>query len=374
MDLGLTESQETLKKEARVFLEGECPLKVIRAVDKGGVACPPELWRHVCQQGWLGVVIPEQYGGNGGDFVDLVVLLEEMGRALFPGPFFSTVVLGALPILAFGTRRQKQEFLPPVARGEVVFTGAFMEPWHKHGASHLRAEAHPTESGYSLTGEKLFVPNAESADYLLVPAVLGDSGTDMAVFVVPARAPGLQTHPMNGLAREHDRQLLLKNVSAADADILGGPGSGWAIVRQVEKWGAVGLCAQMLGAAQRLLEMTVEYAKQRVQFGRPIGSFQAIQHHCANMAIDVDSVRYMTYLAAWKLSRQESAGMEVSMTKAWCSKASDRVAALAHQVHGAIAFVEDHAVPLYSRRMKVWALAFGGSTEHEEVVAGHLGL
>ena len=374
MDLGLTESQEKLKENVRSLLDRECSLDVVRVVERDRIGCPPELWEQVVRQGWLGVALPIEYGGSGGDFVDLSILLEEMGWALFPGPFFSTTVLGALPILSFGTSLQKEKYLPKIARGEAIFTCAMVEPWQRFGASSLHTRAQPMVSGYGLTGEKVFVPNAESADYLLVPAALEDESDNVTVFVVSAHSEGVQLFRTRGLAPEHRGWILLEDVEVGSDDILGEPGSGWPIVQQIERWGAAGLCAQIAGAAQRLLEMTVEYAKERVQFGRPIGSFQAIQHHCANMAIDVDSMRYMAYLAAWKLATQDPADEEVSMTKAWCSKAGDRVASLAHQVHGGISVLEDHPVAQFSRRMKVWALAFGGAADHEEVVSHHLGL
>ena len=374
MDLGLTERQQSLQSEARSVLERECPIELVRAVERDGTGCPAELWETACQQGWPGVAVPERYGGTGGDFVDLTVLLEEMGRALFPGPLFSTVVLGALPILAFGSERQKEHYLPRISSGELVFSAALSEPWHRGSSIDPTAQARPADSGHSLTGEKMFVPSVEAADLFLVPATVGGADGATGVFILPSHASGVGVTEVRGLAPEHHGQLKLEGVQLGPDDILGAAGNGRLIVEQIGRWAAVALCAQMWGAAQRLLEMTVEYAKERVQFGRPIGSFQAVQHHCANMAIDADSMRYMAHLAAWKLSREESADLEVSMAKAWCSSAGDRVAELAHQVHAAIAFTEEHPLSLFSRRLKVWSLVYGGPSEHEEAVARHLGL
>ena len=374
MDLGLTERQERLQSEARSVLERECPIELVRTVERDGTGSPAELWEAACQEGWPGLVVPERYGGTGGDFVDLTVLLEEMGRALFPGPLFTTAVLGALPILAFGTEQQKDYYLPRISSGEIVFSGALSEPWHKRRGVDPAAQARPVGSGYILTGEKLFVPSVGAADLFLVPATVEGAEGAVGLFIVASHASGVGLAEVRGLAPEHHGQLTMEEVRLGSDDILGDPGSGRRIVEQIGRWAAVALSAQMWGAAQRLLEMTVEYAKERVQFGRPIGSFQAVQHHCANMAMDSDSMRYMTHLAAWKLSRQEPADLEVSMAKAWCSAAGDRVAELAHQVHAAIAFTEEHPLSLYSRRLKVWGLAYGGPSEHEEAVASHLGL
>jgi len=373
MDVELSDAQKRLQQEARAFLERECPTDLVRAVEKGRRGCPRDLWTGVCERGWLGVPLPREHGGSGGDFLDLAVLLEEMGRALFPGPYASTLVYGALPILAFGTGPQKHRYLHDVAQGRSVFTGALAEPWRDPNSGPSTTLTRRDAEGYALHGRKLFVPHATEADFFLVSARVRDSGRPLAS-IVPRGSPGVQVSLLDGLAPEYDGEVALDGVRVPSEDVLGDQETGPRTIEQVDKWSAVALCAQMLGACQNLLEMTVAYAKQRVQFGRPIGSFQAIQHHCANMAIDVDSMRLMTYHAAWKLARGGDSEPEASMTKLWCSEAADRVAALAHQVHAAIAFTEEHPVPLFSRRLKVWSLACGGPVEREEAVAGSLGL
>jgi alkylation response protein AidB-like acyl-CoA dehydrogenase len=373
MDVELSEAQKRLQAEARAFLDRECPTDLVRSVEKERRGCPPELWARACERGWLGVALPKEHGGSGGDYLDMAVLLEEMGRALFPGPLAATLVYGALPILAFGTEGQQRRYLADIARGRVVFTGAMAEPWVAPDSSPFSTLARRTDEGYVLRGRKLFVPHSTSADFFLVSARAQNSGRSL-LSIVPKEAHGLTVSLLEGLASEYDGEVSLDGVLVPGEDVLGNQESGPRIMKQVDRWSAVALCAQMLGACQKLLEMTVEYAKQRVQFGRPIGSFQAIQHHCANMAIDVDSMRLMTYHAAWKLARGSDAEPESSMAKLWCSEAADRVAALAHQVHAAIAFTEEHPLPLFSRRLKVWSLACGSAAEREETIAGNLGL
>ena len=377
MDIGLSEEQEILKASARDFLATECPKKLVKELDESDKGYSPELWRKMAELGWMGLVFPEDYGGSGGTFLDLVVLLEEMGYNILPGPFFSTVVLGGLPILKAGSEEQRKEFLSKIARGELIFTMALTESTASYDASAITVKASPRNGEYSINGTKLFVTDANVADYLLCVARTKETAnpqTGITIFVVDAKTPGIKCTLLETLARDKQNEVVFDNVNVAKENIVGGLDQGWPVIQDTLEKAAVAKCAEMVGGAQAALEMAVNYAKERIQFNRPIGTFQAVQHYCANMVTDVDGARYITYKAAWKLSKGIPATKSVAMAKAWVGDAYQRVTILGQQVFGAIGFTMDHDMHLYYRRARAGAIAFGNSNFHREVVAKELGL
>lgn len=374
MDLGLNETQQMLKNSAREFLQAECPDTYVRAMEEDERGYTTEMWQKIAEQGWLGLIFPEQYGGVGLSFLDLSVLLEETGRALLPGPLFSTIVMGGMAIMDAGSEAQKQELLPQIGEGQLIVTLALTEPSARWDAAGVETTATQSGEGWTLNGTKLFVPNAHVADTYVVAARTGEGERDITLFLVPSDAAGVSQTLLKTIASDRQSEVVLDNVSLPASAALGGVNKGWDTIEKALAWGAVGKCAEMVGGAEQVLDMTVEYAKQRTQFGRPIGSFQAIQHHCANMATDVEGSRYITYQAAWLLSEGEAASQEVAMAKAWVSDAYRRICALGHQCHGAIGFTKEHNMQLYSRRAKAAELAFGDTDYHLETVADGIGL
>jgi alkylation response protein AidB-like acyl-CoA dehydrogenase len=374
MDLGLDEGQQMLRSSARDFLDAECPTTHVRDMEEDERGYTPEMWRKLADQGWLGLIFPERYGGVGLGFLDLTILLEETGRALLPGPFFSTVVLGGMAIMDAGSDAQKAEFLSGISSGQVIATLALTEPSARWDAAGVQATAEATEDGYVISGTKLFVPNANVSDYLLVAARTGESERDVTLFITRSDAKGISQTLLKTIASDRQSEVVFDRVDVPASAVVGEVNKGWDTIEKVVRWGAAGKCAEMVGGSQQVLDMTVEFAKQRVQFGRPIGSFQAIQHHCANMATDVEGSRYLTYQAAWRLSEGLPAEREVAMAKAWVSEAYRRVCALGHQCHGAIGFTKEHDMQLYSRRAKAAELAFGDSDFYLEQVAQSIGL
>jgi len=377
MDLGLSEEQEMLKTSARDFLQKECPKQLVKQLDESDEGYSPELWRKMAELGWMGLVLPEEYGGSGGSFLDLVVLLEEMGYNILPGPFFSTVVLGGLSILAAGNEEQKKEFLPKVANGEIILTLALTEPTAKYDAASVKTKAVAGNGEYVINGTKLFILDANVADYLLCVArtkegVKPEDG--ITIFLVDAKSPGVKCTLLKTLARDKQCEIIFDNVNVPKDNVLGEVDGGWPVVESILQKAAVAKCAEMVGGAQASLEMAVSYAKERVQFNRPIGSFQAIQHYCANMVTDVDGSRFVTYRAAWKVSEGIPATMDVAVAKAWTSEAYGRVTLLGHQIFGAIGFTMDHDMHLYYRRAKAGEIMFGDGDFQRAVVAQELGL
>lgn len=374
MDLGLNETQQMLRTSAREFLEAECPASYARDMERDERGYTPQFWDKLAGLGWLGLVFSEKYGGSELGFVELAILLEEMGRVLLPGPYFSTVLMAGMTIAEAGSEDQKREYLSGISSGRLIMTLALTEPSGRWDAEGVQTTAVLSDGGYALNGVKLYVPNANVSDHVIVAARTGQEETDISLFVVPSNADGLTITALQTIASDKQSELALDNVHVPASALLGELNGGWNTIKKALKWGAVGKCAEMLGGAQQALDMTVAYAKQRIQFGRSIGSFQAIQHHVADMAADVEGCRYITYQAAWALAEGLPAEREVAMAKAWVSDAYHRVCMTAHQCHGAIGFTKEHDLQLYSRRAKAGELMFGDAEHHMEAVASAVGL
>ena len=374
MKLTLSEEQEMLRKTARDFLADKCSKKFLKQMEEGETGYSEDLWQEMAELGWMGLAFPGKYGGGDMSFLDLAVLLEEMGRACLPGPFFSAVVLGGLSILDIGSEEQKQEYLPELIRGEKIFTLALTEPdYHNYDASSVTVEAIRDDGDYVISGTKLFVPDAHIAHYLLcVAKTKPRSGITM--FLADAKNPGIKYAILKTIAGDKLCEVVFDQVPLPAANILGRLNQGWSAVQRIMQRAAVGKCCEMVGIVQRVLEMTVDYAKERKQFDRPIGSFQVIQHYCADMATDVDGARLSTYQAAWMLSEGLPCTKEVAVAKAWVGQASQRVFALAHQIHGAIGVTIEHELHYYTRRAKGAELAFGDADFYREIVAREMGL
>ena len=375
MDFDFNEVQEMLRKDARRFLTEKCSKAYVRKMEEGEKGFTPDLWKEMAGLGWMGLVFPEKYGGLDMTFLELAVLLEEMGRACLPGPYFSTVCLGGLPILEAGTAEQKKEFLPKIASGEMIMTTALTEPSGVYDPAGIEFKATAHGDHFVIDGIKLFVTDAHVADYMIVVArTAPDKVKGISLFLVDAKSPGINYTMLKTIASDKQCEVVFHKVSVPKKNLLGKLNEGWPIVERLMQLAAAGKCAEMVGGAQQVLEMTVEYAKQRVQFGKPIGAFQAVQHHCANMATDVEGSRFITYEAAWMLSQNIPCAKEVAMAKAWVSDAYRRVVSLGHQVHGGIGFTKDHDMQLYFRRAKAAEVLFGDSDYHREKVAQALEL
>jgi alkylation response protein AidB-like acyl-CoA dehydrogenase len=378
MDFGLSEEQEMLKTSARDFLQKECPKQLVRQLDESDEGYSPELWRKMAELGWLGLPFPDKYGGGGGSFLDLVVLLEAMGYNVVPGPFFSTVVLGGMTIQSAGNEGQKKELLSQVASGKLILSLALTEPRVKYDdAASVKTSAIARNGKYVINGTKLFVHDANVADYLLCVAktkATGKPENGLTIFLINSKAPGVKCTLLKTLARDKQCEVVFDNVAVPKENVVGSLNKGWQFIRDVLEKATVAKCAEMVGGAQAALDMAVAYAKERVQFNRPIGSFQAIQHYCANMVSDVDGSRFVTYKAAWKVSEGLPAIMDVAIAKAWTGAAYSRVTLLAHQIFGAVGFTMDHDLHLYYRRAKAGEIMFGDGAFQRAIVARELGL
>jgi alkylation response protein AidB-like acyl-CoA dehydrogenase len=373
MNFGFNEEQELLRNTARKFFENECPSETVRRLMETPEGINAELWKKLAEQGWLGLIYPEQYDGMALGLVDLVVLMEEMGRAVAPGPYFSTVLLGGLAILEAGGEGQKKEWLPKIAAGDKRVALAWMEPSAQLGPAGVTLTAVEKDGKYALSGTKLFVHDAHTADALVVAARTrpGAGADGVSLFLLPKGTKGLEVT----LLPTMDQTRKLCEVACSDVTVggdalLGAAGSGWAPLARVLDRATVALCAEMCGGAQKVLDMTVEYAKIRQAFGRPIGSYQGVKHRAADMLVDVENSKSITYYAAWALDEgSPEAPLAVSMAKAYVSDAFRRVSAAGIQLHGGIGFTWEHDLHLYFKRAKGSEFTFGDATHHRERVA-----
>jgi 3-oxocholest-4-en-26-oyl-CoA dehydrogenase beta subunit len=377
VDLSFSEERKMLRKSARDFLFDKCPKKLVREMEKDKKGYSPQLWEEMADLGWMGIVFPEKFGGNDMTFEDLSVLLEEMGRACLPGPYFSTVILGGLTILDVGNEEQKLEFLPRIASGKLILTLALTEPNAGYDSSSIKVEAAQDGSDYVIDGTKLFVPDAHVADYILCAAKTGEGANaenGISIFLVDARSPGIICSVLKTISHNKLCEVIFNQVRVPKENILGELNKGWNEVRKIIERAAVAKCCEMMGGMQAVMEMTVEYAKQRVQFEAPIGSFQAIQNHCANILVDVDSSKVITYEAVWRLSKGLDYAKEAAMAKTWVSEAYRRIVITATQVHGGVGIMEDYDMQLYLKRAKSAELAFGDARFHRKTLASKLDL
>jgi len=377
MNLDLTEEQEMLRSMARDFLMKECPKTLVRELEESDKGYSPELWAKMAELGWMGLVLPEEYGGQGMSFLDLVVLLQEMGRNILPGPFFCTVVLGSLPILLAGSDEQKKEILPRIASGDLIATMALYEPNALYGPSGVQAKATRQGDSFVINGTKLFVENAHIASLIIVAARTREADAaeeGITLFLVDPKSAGLKCEVIPTIGLEKLCEVVLDNVTVPSDKVLGEVDKGWDIIAKTLDHAAIAKCSESVGGSEATLDMTLEYVKERVQYKRPVGSFQVIQHYCANMWTNVAASRNLTYKVAWGLTEGLATPGDISAAKAWVNQAYKFVTERAVQCHGAIGLTRDHDVGLYYRRAKAADVAFGDSEYHKEIVAQQMGL
>jgi alkylation response protein AidB-like acyl-CoA dehydrogenase len=376
VNFAFSEEQEELRQTVRRFLEDKSPSAEVRRLMETVEGYDEAVWKQMGQElGLQSIHIPEAYGGQGFTFVELGIVLEEMGRVLLCAPYFSTVVLAANAILNAGTDAQKQELLAGIAAGETRAALAFTEPNGRWDASGITLEAKPDGDAFVLDGTKNFVIDGHTADLLVVVArTPGSTGADgIGFFTVAGDADGLTRTPLATM--DQTRKQAKLEFAGVRATPLGEPGSGWAALAKTLDQAAVGLANEMVGGGQFVLEMSVQYAKDRVQFGRPIGSFQAIKHKCADMLLEVESAKSAAYYAAWAAAEDnDELPVVASLAKAYCSDAYFHAAAENIQIHGGIGFTWEHDAHLYFKRAKSSEILLGDATYHRELLAQRIGI
>ncbi len=370
MNFGFTDEQDLLRAEARRFLDQNCPLEQVRKLAETPEGFSRDLWARMAELGWVGLVVPESFGGAGLGWVDLVVVLEEIGRSLFPSPLIATV-LTAKAIETAGSEAQQQRWLPGLADGSVIGSFALFEASDRIDPVGIALAGEPDGDGVRLRGEKLFVFDAGAADLFAVAFRSGPEPEAISLALVEATSEGLEVE-MLATMDETKRQgrIRFDGVRVAPADLLGALGSAGPAIAQLVNCGAAAVTAEAIGAAEAALDLTVRYAKQRVQFGAPIGRFQAVKHPLAEMYVDIESFKSLLYYAAWAVDEApEAAPLAVSRAKAYASEAFARIGIDAVQLHGGIGYTWEYDAQLYLKRAKWVRPAFGDPDTHYDRVA-----
>jgi alkylation response protein AidB-like acyl-CoA dehydrogenase len=333
------------------------------------------MWDTIAELGWLGMTILEEHGGAGLSLIELAIVLEEMGASATPGPFFSTAVVGARAIDGHGSADQKSRYLPALAEGKLKTSLAVLEQAGAWDTRDCNATAERAEDGWVVSGRKMFVADAANADLLIVAARTGESDRDISLFLVDKSATAdIEINPISTVSDDRNAEVAFNDVKVSPDALLGDANAGWEIVEDLLGYGAVAKAAEMLGGARFVVDMTVEFAKERVQFGRPIGTFQAVQHKAAEIATDLEVSRQFVYNAAWKLSNGRDADADVAVAKYWLSDKFPAICSQAHQLHGAIGFTKEHDLQIFSRRAMAASVAFGDANQHRETIARSMGL
>jgi alkylation response protein AidB-like acyl-CoA dehydrogenase len=371
VNFAFSEEQEELRRTVRAFLEDKSPSAEVRRLMETEEGYDPAVWEQMGSQlGLQGLAIPEEYGGSGYSYVELIVVLEEMGRALLTAPYFSTVALAANAILQSGDDAAKKELLPGIASGETIATLAMTEDNGRWDAQGITATATKSGDGYTIDGHKMFVLDGHTANLIIVAAKTGEN---VSLFTVAGDAPGLTRTALATM--DQTRKQARLEFSGTPAKLLGTEGEGWTVLSRVLDLAAVALAAEQVGGAQKCLDMSVDYAKVRVQFGRPIGSFQAIKHKCADMLLEVESAKSAAYYAGWAGAElNDELPTVASLAKAYCSDAYFHAAAENIQIHGGIGFTWEHDAHLYFKRAKSSQLLLGDPTYHRELLAQRIGI
>lgn len=379
MNFALSEEQEMLRMTARRFLDERAGSDVVRNLMETAAGFDAALWQEIAAQGWQGMAIPEEYGGAGFTFMEQAILMEEMGRSLFPAPYLSSIVLGADLVLTAGTEEQKQTILPDVASGEIRLAVAHLESGGRWDATGVEMTATNEGGGFVLEGAKFFVIDGHTADSLIVVARTdpSSSGSDgISLFLLPADTDGIESRRVETMDQTRKQaEITFAAVRVPATAMLGDPGSGWSSLQEMLQRAVVALAFEQVGGAQQCLDMSVEYAKARIQFGRPIGSFQAIKHKCADMLVAIESARSAAYYAGWAASvGDEDLAIAAPLAKSYCSEAYSHAAGENIQIHGGIGFTWEHDAHLFFKRAKTDEILFGTPADHRAALADALGL
>ena len=372
MDLSLTEEQELLRSTARDFMQRECPKEMLLEFDESDVGCSEDVWQKASDIGWLGMLVPDEYGGAGSSLTDAAVLYEQLGAGPLTGPFFSSGVLGALIVAEAGTDEQKQRWLPNIASGREVVSLALTEPDYGWESSSIQMRAQPTDSGYALSGTKLFVHDATSATTLIC-AVRGRGQEGVTLLMVDARAPGLSTRLLTGFMGWVG-EVTFEDVEVPADAVLGEVGGGWQPLQRAFQKAIPILCAYKVGGAQSVFDMTLEYSRIRIQFGTPIGRFQRVQDHIVEMVNHLDAARWTTYEALWKLDSGRPDPTSVHLAKAVASEGYYQGCNHSHEVHAGIGVVREYGLTLHTQMSRTLYHYLGDPRFHRRRIGETLGI
>ncbi|MGV8057360.1 MAG: acyl-CoA dehydrogenase family protein [Smithellaceae bacterium] len=369
MDLDFTSEQTLLRDTAAKFFVNNSPYAKVREMEESEAGCDMTLWASLAEMGWLGVLFPEEYGGYGGQFIDIAIILEEMGKMVFPSPFFSTVIQSGLAIVEGGTEEQKKTLLPQIADGSLIMALAQYEADGSYDPRQFQMKAEAVGDGYILNGEKLFVMDANVARTLIVAAKTKEG---LSLFLVNADTPGITIKKMATIGKDNNCAVAFKNVKVSGKDILGTAGKGAEALERMNTRGAVAKAAEMLGGCKAAIDITADYAKQRIQYGKPIGGFQAIQHFMANMVVEYDTNLNYLYRVVSMIDEGEDFAAHSSALKAGVNEAYKFISERAVQIHGGIGTTRECDISLFYRKAKASEYICGNSDYHYSKVFDYM--
>jgi len=372
LDLDFDQEQGLLRQTVRDVLGRYCPLEVVRQMEDDPVGYPAPLWEQLGELDLIGLLLPEEYGGSGMSLIEGVALYEELGRALAPTPHFVSAVLSGGVLALAGSAEQKDRWLRPVAAGEAIVTPAWLEPENGFSARGVEAKAVADGSGFTISGVKRHVGYASSADRLLVLARIGDDVDAVDLFLVDPSAAGVTMRQQMSIASDTQYEVTLSGVAVSAEDRLGAPGSGWATWQEVLEPALVLLAAQAVGGARYALEITTQYAKDRQQFDKPLGAFQALAHYLADAVTNLDGAEQLVHEAAWAGANGRPLTSLAPMAKLFACSTFRDITAMAQQLFGGIGFTLDFDIQLYFRRAKQQQLMWANDRVLEDAVAAAL--
>jgi len=375
VDFKLSDDASMIQNVAREYLREKCPGSFVREMAQDATGFSRTMWKEIAELGWLGILYGEEYGGSAASFLDMFIILEEMGRVLFPSPLFSSAILSGLIINEAGNETCKKRYLPAIIRGDEIFTTALLDERGKIDCADPILTATETSKGiYAMQGTRLLVPYAHVADEMIVCArAAGAAGEGSTLFQVEKGA-SQKIVPLETMSGGKTFALMFEGTEVHSDSIIGTVGQGAAYIHRILPKAIALKCAEMLGGLQRVVEMTVGYVKERRQFGAPLGSLQAVQHHCADMATYLETTRLIAYQAASLISEGLPCEKEVAMAKAWCSDAYKQATWIGHQLHGGIGFTEEYDLHFFYKHAKESELAFGDARSHRAAVADFMGI
>lgn len=376
MDFELTEIQTMFKDTAKNFFEKKVTVEALRKFEASDSKYSEELYKELADLGFLGLIIPEKYGGFDGSMMDLAIVVEEVGYSALPTPFLSTIAYGIIPLLKFGTEEQKSEFLPKIASGDITISGAMSEPTVHYDLKHVAATGTKSGENYAISGTKAFVPFAEAADYLLtvVRTVEGTDATEdgLSLILVKNDQESIKTREIPVIGTNRLDEVEFKNATGEAANVIGEVDNAWEVLQEIQQIATAIQSVEMSGLLRRALEVTNSYVKERHQFDRAIGTYQSVQHRLADMLTVVEGGQLMSLQTMWRLSENLPIEDEVSRTKAYLSKEGQQVLQGAHQLHGGMGIDMDYPLQFCYRRFKSMQLNLGGEAVHLNKIADKL--
>jgi len=375
MNFELTSEQQMLQKSFAEFLSKECPFDMVREIKESDLGYSKKIWKKMAQLGWLGLIHEKHYGGEEGSFLDLFILFEEIGKALLPSPLLESAVMSATLIADYADEKAKKKYLPSLINGKKIATMALLDEKGRFALSTPPAVAGKTGDGYAVSGSFMLVPYADVTDFILFCAdIKGDQPGGSTLFMIDAKSDGISLTQMNTITDDKTFAVDLDKVSLQAENIIGDIGKGTVYLEKMLAKATVLKCGEMTGAFKRVLDIAVDYASTRKQFGVPIGKFQAIQHKCADMAVNLQGAQLISYRAADRMSKNIAEAKDVAMAKAFCSDTYLSATQMAHQIHGAVGFSEEFDIGLFYKHTKACELFFGHSQVHRSTVADTMGL